>query len=259
MLDWNAAMHAFEAIAMLAAIGWVLGTIKRDVSIIDSLWSLFFFIGAIVYAVSTGQTGPRTALLMSLVALWALRLAIYLTWRNWNEPEDRRYQAIRARNEPGFAWKSIYLVFGLQGLLACIIVIPVLVGLGDPAPLGLTDYIGATLWAIGFLFEVVSDRQLARFKADPTQQGKVLDTGLWRYTRHPNYFGEATLWWGFFVIALGAGGWWTLFAPLLMTFLLLKVSGVRLLEADIHERRPAYGAYIARTNAFFPWRPRSEA
>jgi steroid 5-alpha reductase family enzyme len=259
MLDWEAAFRAFGAIAILAGMGWILATIKRDVSIVDSLWSLFFLVAAIVYAFSAQASDPRITVILALVTLWALRLSIYLTWRNWREPEDRRYQAIRERNEPGFAWKSLYLVFGLQGLLACIIVIPVFAGLGNPAPLGAADFAGIALWVVGFAFESIADWQLARFKADPAQRRKVLDTGLWRYSRHPNYFGEAVLWWGFFLIAVGAGGWWTVFAPILMTFLLLKVSGVSLLEADIHERRPAYRMYVARTNAFFPWRPRAGA
>jgi steroid 5-alpha reductase family enzyme len=257
MLEWGAALNTLGAIAILAVVGWLLGVIKRDVSIVDSLWSLFFLLGAIVYAVSADASGPRVMLLFSLVTLWALRLSVYLTWRNWGESEDRRYQAIRARNEPGFTWKSLYLVFGLQGVLAFIIALPILTGLGDAAPLGLLDYAGAVVWGIGFIFEAVADGQLARFKADRSKRGKVLDTGLWRYTRHPNYFGEAMLWWGFYLIAIGADGWWTLFAPLLMTFLLLKVSGVTLLEADIQERRPDYRAYIARTNAFVPWPPKA--
>ncbi len=257
MINWDAAFLALGAIASLAVIGWLSSVRMRDVSIVDSLWSIFFLLGAIVYAISTGVAGPRVTLLLSLVALWALRLSIYLTWRNWGETEDRRYQAIRARNEPGFGWKSLYLVFGLQGLLAFIIALPIFAGLGDAGPLEIFGYAGAAVWGMGFAFEVVADRQLARFKADPTKRGKVLDTGLWRYTRHPNYFGEAMLWWGFYLIAIGAGAWWTIVAPLLMTFLLLKVSGVTLLEADIQERRPDYRAYIARTNAFVPWRPKA--
>ncbi|MFM9888730.1 MAG: DUF1295 domain-containing protein [Burkholderiales bacterium] len=257
MFDWSAALLALGAIASLAVLGWVLSLIKRDVSIVDSLWSIFFLLGAIVYANSVEASGLRATLLLALVAIWALRLAVYLTWRNWGETEDRRYQAIRARNEPGFASKSLYLVFGLQGALAFIIAFPIFAGLGGAAPFGVFDYAGVAVWAIGFIFEVVGDRQLARFKADRSKRGKVLDTGLWRYTRHPNYFGEAMLWWGLYLIAIGAGGWWTIFAPVLMTFLLLKVSGVTLLEADIQERRPDYRAYIARTSAFVPWLPKA--
>lgn len=253
------ALLALAAIALLAALGWAVSAAKRDVSIVDSLWPLFFLLGALAYAALAGATGPRAILLLALIALWALRLAGHLTWRNWGEPEDRRYQAIRARNEPGFAWKSLYLVFGLQALLAWAIAMPLFAGLSGTAALNAIDCAGALLWALGFGFESIADWQLARFKAGPASRGTVLDRGLWRYTRHPNYFGEAVLWWGFFLIALAAGGGWTVFAPILMTILLLKVSGVALLEKDIGERRPDYSAYISRTNAFIPGRPRAGA
>lgn len=258
MFDLHAALLALAAIAVLAVAGWLLSVVKRDASIVDSLWSLFFLLAVVVYAANTATSEPRATIVLVLVTLWALRLAGYLTWRNWGEPEDRRYQAIRVRNEPGFAWKSLYLVFGLQGLLAAIIAMPLIAGVGGGA-LNVLDYAGIALWLLGFGFETIGDWQLTRFKADPANRGRVLDTGLWRYTRHPNYFGEATLWWGYYLIAAAAGGWWTVFAPLLMTLLLLKVSGVSLLEQDIHERRPAYRDYIARTNAFLPWRPRGTA
>jgi len=258
MVEFTAMIAGLAAMLLLAVGGWLLSLAKRDVSIVDSLWSLFFLMTVLVYAAST-TTGPRTALLVSLVAVWAVRLAGYLTWRNWGEPEDRRYQAIRERNQPGFAWKSLYLVFGLQAILAWIIAMPLFAGISATAPLTALDYAGVALWAFGFGFETIGDWQLARFKANPANRGRVLDSGLWRYTRHPNYFGEATLWWGFYLIALAGGGWWTVFAPLLMTILLLKVSGVSLLEQDIHERRPAYREYIARTNAFLPGRRREAA
>jgi steroid 5-alpha reductase family enzyme len=256
MLDFQAAMLALAAIALLAAIGWGLSVAKRDAGIVDSLWSLFFLLGAVVYAARLDAIGPRAELLLAMVAIWALRLSGYITWRNRGEPEDRRYQAIRARNQPGFAWKSLYLVFGLQGLLAWVISAPLYAGIGSAGPLNAIDYAGAALWALGLAVEALADGQLALFRSDPSTQGKVLDFGLWRYSRHPNYFGEALLWWGWFLVAVAAGGWWTVFAPLLMTFLLLKVSGVALLEKDIGERRPDYRAYVARTNAFIPGRPR---
>jgi steroid 5-alpha reductase family enzyme len=198
MLDLHAALLALAAMALLAALGWGLSAAKRDVSIVDSLWSLFFLLGAGVYAAGLDATGPRAALLLALVAVWALRLSGHITWRNRGEPEDRRYQAIRARNQPGFAWKSLYLVFGLQALLAWVISAPLYAGIGGTAPLKALDYAGAALWLFGFVFEAVADAQLVRFKSDAANRGKVLDTGLWRYTRHPNYFGEAVLWWGGF-------------------------------------------------------------
>jgi steroid 5-alpha reductase family enzyme len=258
MPDLQAAILALAAIALLAAIGWGLSVAKRDAGIVDSLWSLFFLLGAVVYAARLDAIGPRAELLLAMIAIWALRLSGYITWRNRGEPEDRRYQAIRARNQPGFAWKSLYLVFGLQGLLAWVISAPLYAGIGSVGPLNAIDYAGAALWALGLTVEAVADGQLALFRSDPSTQGKVLDFGLWRYSRHPNYFGEALLWWGWFLVAAAAGGWWTVFAPLLMTFLLLKVSGVALLEKDIGGRRPDYLAYVARTNAFIPGRPRKQ-
>jgi len=256
--DFFAALAALVVILLFSISGWLLSLMRRDVSIVDSLWSLFFLIGLLVYAAYV-TPGPRLGLMFALVSLWAIRLSAYLTWRNWGEPEDRRYQAIRDRNQPGFSWKSLYLVFGLQGILAWLIAMPLFAAASGTNPLGLLDLTGVVLWIIGFVFETVGDWQLSRFRADPANRGKVLATGLWRYTRHPNYFGEATLWWGYFLIAAGSGGWWTVLAPILMTFLLLRVSGVTLLEQDIGDRRPAYRDYIARTNAFIPWRPREAA
>jgi steroid 5-alpha reductase family enzyme len=243
--------QALPAIAALAVAAWVVATVRRNAGLVDIFWSLFFVAAAATYVALTPWTA-RSALVAPLVAIWGLRLAGYLALRNWNAPEDRRYQAIRARNEPGFAWKSLYLVFGLQGLLAWIIAAPLAAAIGSEPGLGPMDFVGAALVVFGLAFEAVADAQLARFKSDPAHKGQVLDAGLWRYTRHPNYFGEFCVWWGFFAIAAAAGGAWTVFSPLIMSVLLLKVSGVALLERDIAERRPGYREYVARTNAFFP-------
>lgn len=259
MVDIKAALLALTAILCLTLLGWLSSLVKRDVSIVDGLWSIFFLLGALVYASSTATHGSRSILVLTLVVLWSLRLSGYIVRRNRGAPEDRRYQAIRARNEPGFRWKSLYLVFGLQAVLACIIATPLFAALGSATPIKGADYAGVALWVIGFSFEALADRQLARFKADPGNRGKVLDSGLWRYSRHPNYFGEACVWWGYFLIAVAGGAAWTVFSPILMTFMLLKVSGVALLESDIQERRPAYRDYIARTSSFFPLKPRKAA
>ena len=247
---------ALPSIAALAAAAWIIATLRRNVGLVDIFWSLFFAAAAAPYAAATPGTA-RGALVTALVTLWAVRLAAYLAWRNWNAPEDRRYREIRARNEPGFAWKSLYLVFGLQGVLAWIIAAPLAAAIGTPGPLGPLDVLGGALVVFGLGFEAAADAQLARFKADPANRDTVMDRGLWRYTRHPNYFGEFCVWWGFFAIAAAAGGAWTIFSPLLMTALLLKVSGVALLERDIAGRRPGYREYVARTNAFFPGPRRS--
>ena len=259
MLDLAAYLSALAVLLLASLAGWLFSVVRQNVTIVDSLWALFFLLAALVTAAVTPLPGPRATLIIVLVAIWAVRLSGYLAWRNWGKPEDHRYHEIRRRNEPGFTFKSLYLVFALQAVLAWIIAAPLVASISSPAPLGLLDYAGVALWAFGFLFESIGDWQLARFKANADNHGKVMDRGLWRSTRHPNYFGEACLWWGYWLIAASAGGWWTLFAPLLMSVLLLKVSGVALLEKNIGERRPAYRDYIARTNAFFPGPRRANA
>jgi steroid 5-alpha reductase family enzyme len=252
MFVWDAYLAGLAAILAAGFVTWLISLRKGDVSIVDSLWSLMFLVAVVVYALALDDTGPRAALVVLLVGIWSLRLAGYITWRNWGEGEDRRYQEIRARNQPNFAVKSLYLVFGLQGVIAWIVSLPLLAALSGQNPLGWLDYLGVVLWVVGMIFEAGGDWQLARFKANPENRGKVLDRGLWRYTRHPNYFGNACIWWGLFLIGLSAGGWWAVVSPVLMTFLLLKVSGVVLLEKDMSERRPEYAEYQRRTNAFVP-------
>lgn len=249
MQTWLSALPVLLAMAVGA---WAVSTARRNAGLVDIAWSLFFLAAAITFVVVGEHEGSRAWMVLALVAVWSTRLASYLALRNWNAPEDHRYRAIRARNDPGFAWKSLYLVFVLQALLAWVIAAPLAGAIASGGELGALDAAGAALAAFGIAFESVADAQLAAFKAAPESAGKVMDRGLWRYTRHPNYFGEFCVAWGFYLVALSGGAWWTVFAPLLMSFLLLRVSGVALLEKDIGERRPAYRDYIARTNAFFP-------
>jgi steroid 5-alpha reductase family enzyme len=249
----------FQALAVILGMGvltWLYSLYRHDVSMVDSLWSLMFLAAALLYAWQAPEQGWHTVLILALVAIWSLRLSIHLTVRNWDEQEDHRYQEIRRNNEPNFGLKSLYIIFGLQGLLAWIISIPLLFALFARTGFHWLDIVAVALWLTGFTFEAVGDYQLLKFKDDKANKGKVLDSGLWQYTRHPNYFGEACIWWAFFLLAIPAGGWWTVYASVLMTFLLLKVSGVVLMEKDIGKRRPEYQAYIDRTNAFFPGRPR---
>jgi steroid 5-alpha reductase family enzyme len=250
--DFEAWFSALPVLVAAATFTWLLSLPMRNVSIVDSLWSLMLFSAGVVYSLGCDPRAPRLAFVLWMLALWAGRLALYITARNLGKGEDARYQAIRARNEPGFRWKSLYLVFWLQAGLAWVISLPLLGALSSLRPLGLLDAIGAALWVAGFVFEAGADWQLARFKRDPANAGQVLDRGFWRYTRHPNYFGEFCVWWGFGFFALAAGAWWALAGPLLLSFLLLKVSGVALLERDIGNRRPRYADYVLKTNAFFP-------
>lgn len=252
IFNLNAYGWAGAALGLLAVLLWLFSLIRDDVSIVDAFWSLMFLLAAVVYYYASPVAGPVAGLVLAMTAIWAVRLSGYIAWRNHGEPEDYRYQEIRKNNQPGFRLKSLYIVFVLQAFLAWVISLPLMVALSGQASPGPLTYIGVALWLVGFLFESIGDWQLSRFKSDPANKGQVLNTGLWRYTRHPNYFGNFAMWWGFYVIALSAGGWWTIISPVLMSFLLLRVSGVTLLEKDIGERRPAYARYISNTNAFFP-------
>ena len=255
MFDLQSYFIGLIALMVAAVVAWLVSLAKRDVSIVDNLWSLMFLLVALIYVWSLPVIGPRAGLVLVLVAIWALRLCAYITWRNWGEGEDRRYQAIRANNEPHFAFKSLYIVFGLQALIAWVVSLPLLAAIAGTGGPGYLDLAGILLWTLGMVFEAGGDYQLARFRADVQNRDKVMDRGLWRYTRHPNYFGNACIWWGLGLIGVAAGGWWALLSPILMTFLLLRISGVALLEKDIGERRPAYADYMARTNAFLPGPP----
>lgn len=249
------AMFGLGASALLALLVWALSVRLHDVSIVDIAWGFLVLTPAAV--VATLQPGPRAPVVMALEAAWAVRLSGHIFWRHRGQPEDRRYRAIRARNEPHFAWKSLYLVFDLQVLLGWVVAAPVAAAATSTTPWQMLDAIGIAIVIAGLLFEAIADAQLERFKTDPAQRGQVMQRGLWRYSRHPNYFGECCLWWGFGLIAVAAGAPWSLVSPLLMTVLLLKVSGVALLEKDIGARRPGYDAYVRRTSAFIPWKPRS--
>lgn len=256
MFDLQTYSYGLLVASLLTSLTWTVSLYKADASIVDSVWSLFFLALCATYFLLTDFTTLRGLIVLALVALWALRLSAYITWRNWGEPEDPRYQAIRRRHSPNFAIKSLWIVFLLQGALAWVISVPLLAAIAGGRPLSALDAVAAVLVLFGILFESVADVQLAAFKARPGTQGQVMDQGLWRYTRHPNYFGECCVWWGFYLFAVSAGGWWSIISPLLMTFLLLRVSGVALLEKDITERRPAYRDYMQRTNAFIPGLPR---
>lgn len=254
---FSAWLVGLGAVCLLAVAAWAFSLLKGDVSIVDSLWSLFFLLAAMAYSFASDGYSAREQLALILCGVWALRLSGYITWRNWGEEEDYRYARMRENNSPNFAFKSLYIVFGLQAVLAWFISLPLLAATHGPGTLGALDFLACLLWLVGFTFEAGGDLQLARFKANPGNKGKVLDTGFWRYTRHPNYFGDFCVWWSFFLFALAAGGWWSVLGPVVMTILLLKVSGVAMLEKDIGERRPAYADYVARTSAFFPMPPRA--
>jgi steroid 5-alpha reductase family enzyme len=239
---------------------WGVSIVKRDVSIVDICWGLGFALIAVTTRATANGYAPRMHLITALTVVWGLRLSLYLLWRNWGQGEDFRYQAFRKRYGERFWLVSLYLVFGLQGLLMWVVSLPVQIAQIASVSARLTglDAMGTLLWAIGLGFEAVGDWQLARFKSDPANRGKVMDRGLWRYTRHPNYFGDALVWWGLFVIASATpAGVWTVIGPVVMTVFLMRVSGVPLLERKLVRTRPEYRDYMQRTSAFVPWFPKA--
>jgi steroid 5-alpha reductase family enzyme len=238
---------------------WLVSLPLRNSSIVDVFWGPAFVVQAAVYvALAPGAPGARAWLVLALVAVWATRLAIHIATRNAGKGEDPRYAAWRQEAGDAWWWRSLFKVFALQGVLAWFIGLPLWVAAtGGPAGLTWLDGVGAGLWAIGFFFESVGDWQLRAWIADPANRGRTLRSGLWRYTRHPNYFGDAAQWWGLWLIALAAGGWWTILSPVAMTFLLVRVSGVGMLERTIVDRRPDYADYLRTTSAFIPWFPRT--
>ena len=247
------------AIAALMVATWLVSLALKDASIVDIVWGFGFVVVAwTAFLVGDGHE-PRKWLISALATAWGLRLAVYLFFRNRGKGEDYRYRAMRRRWGGRFPLVSLFTVFGLQGVLMFIISAPLQVAQlsGMPEHLNGADYAGAAIFAVGLAFESVGDWQLARFKANPANAGQVMDRGLWRYTRHPNYFGDAVVWWGLFVVALAR---WenalVVFSPIVMTILLTRVSGVPLLEASLTRRRPGYEEYIARTSSFVPLPPR---
>lgn len=236
---------------------WLVSLWLKDASIVDIFWGFGFVVVAWVSILCAASPGPLAWLTTLLVSIWGLRLAGYLAWRNLGHGEDKRYAEMREKPGRNFALFSLVVVFGLQGTIMWIVslplqILPTLEGSFTP----LTS-LGLLLWGTGLAFEAIGDFQLSRFKSNPANQGKVLDQGLWHYTRHPNYFGDFLVWWGYYVLVLSVDGsaWWTAIGPALMTFCLLYFSGVAHLEQRIKTRRPEYADYIRRTSAFFPWPP----
>ena len=253
------AIIGLGTILVAGALVWILSLRLRDASIADVGWGLGFVLLVWLYLVLSPGSTPRSWLVAALITFWGARLSVHIFRRKHGEGEDPRYQAMRAAHPPAFWWRSLFTVFWLQGALLWFVALPLLVAVRAEQPAALTavDGLGVLCFAVGLAFEVVGDHQLERFRSNLSNRGKVLDHGLWRYTRHPNYFGDATMWWGLYVIAAATpGGWLTVLSPALMTWLLIRVSGVALLEEGLTASKPGYRAYIARTPAFFPWFPR---
>ena len=240
------------------SLWFVISLVKKRNDVADVAWGLGFVLLAWVSLYLSGASGQRELMVCLLVSIWGLRLAWHIYGRNTGKGEDYRYQIWRKEWGKSFYLRSYLQVYLLQGALLFIIVLPVLlINKNSEAPLGLIDYIGLSVWVFGFYFEAIGDAQLARFTKDPANKGKLMQSGLWAYTRHPNYFGEVALWWGIWLIALAVpNGVFTIVGPLTITFLILYVSGIPMLEIKLEEN-PEFAEYKRRTSKFLPWPPRT--
>lgn len=243
----------------MMSVLWIVSVIIKNASIVDIFWGFGFVIAAAFYFLRTGDITERKILIVTIVTIWGIRLTSYIAWRNRGKGEDFRYKNFRKKyGENRYWWISFFQVFLLQGTLMWLISAPLLGAqfYTDSTKLNILDYTGIALWIIGFLFEAGGDYQLAVFKSDPSNKGKILDKGFWRYTRHPNYFGDSAVWWGYGLICLAAGSYLPVLGSVLMTALIIKVSGVAMLEKSMKEQKPQYRDYIEKTSSFIPWFPK---
>jgi steroid 5-alpha reductase family enzyme len=251
--------QALLVIMIMMTILWIVSVIIKNVSIVDLFWGFGFVVASSFYFLKSDGYDYRKIIVMTLVAFWGLRLSVYLAWRNIGKGEDFRYREFRKKyGEKRYWWISFFQTFLLQGILMWLISAPLLGAqfYGQNKDIGILDYIGIIFWITGILFEAGGDFQLAVHRANPANKGKVLDTGFWRYTRHPNYFGDTAVWWGYGLISLAAGSWLPVLGSILMTAMIIKVSGVALLEKSLKEQKPQYKEYIEKTSAFLPWFPK---
>jgi len=255
----NLFLEASLIIFILMTLLWILSVIIKNVSIVDLFWGLGFVIVNAYYIFQSGDIHLRKIIVLILVTIWGLRLFIYLAIRNIGKGEDFRYQNFRKNYGPKrYWWISYFQTFLLQGALIMIISLPLL-GINSGKyfnGLNWLDYLAIVFWIIGFTFEAGGDYQLARFKSNPKNKGKVLKTGFWRYTRHPNYFGDSMVWWAYGIFSLASGSYWHIIGSIIMTLLIIKVSGVSLLEKTLNNTKPKYKEYVEKTSAFFPWFPK---
>jgi steroid 5-alpha reductase family enzyme len=264
-------MDSFQALLRLYLIAggvvlglmtllWLVSLRLRDSSIVDIFWGTgFVVVNWAAFAAAGHAPDGRQWLLSALVTVWGLRLSLHILRRNWGRGEDFRYQKWRKEHGARWWWRSFFQVYLLQGVLLLIVAAPLVTthAWGDRGGWPALALLAIPLWLVGFFFEAAGDWQLSRFIANPANKGKILSTGVWRYTRHPNYFGDSAQWWAYFLIAASFPfGAWTVFSPIVMTLLLVRVSGVALLERTMKETKPGYREYMERTSAFLPWFPR---
>ena len=250
-------MEGFVVILVFMSLIWIWSVRLKNAGIVDPFWGLGFVVVTIWYAYRVSFTEAPQWVLLAMVAIWGTRLFLYLFIRNYGKEEDYRYQQFRRNyGEKRYWWFSFIQVFMLQGVLLSFISISILGGL-FPSQTGHPFWfiLSIIFWTVGFVFEAGGDFQMARFKANPNNSGKVMDKGFWRFTRHPNYFGDTMVWWAYALMAVYNGYWWAIAGAGLMTLLIIRISGVAMLEKNLKTRRQGYDEYIKRTPAFFPWFP----
>lgn len=255
----NLLLQASLLIWVCVTLLWIVSVYLKDVSIVDIFWGFGFVLVNAFYFSMSDDLDIRKMMVLLLVSIWGLRLTIYLAIRNIGKPEDYRYQQFRKDyGVHRYWWFSYFQVFLLQGVLILIVSLPLwsIQGSGTKE-LAVLDYIAIVVWCIGFSFEAGGDYQLYHFKKNPKNKGKVLNTGFWKYTRHPNYFGDAAVWWAYALFCISAGGSWEIIGSVIMTLLIIKVSGVAMLERTLTSTKPAYKAYIEKTSTFIPWFPKN--
>ena len=252
-------LQASLIVLVLFTLLWLLSVRLKNVSIVDLFWGIGFVVVNTFYVWMSGDLTPRKILMLVLVTIWGMRLSIYLTWRNKGKGEDFRYQEFRRKyGTERYWWISFFQTFLLQGVLTMLISLPLLgVSMGNQSDsLSVLDYLAVLVWLVGFTFEAGGDYQLSRFKNNPQNKGKVLCYGFWKYTRHPNYFGDSAVWWAYGIFSIAAGSYWQVLGSVIMTLLIIKVSGVALLEKTLNHTKPQYNEYVRKTNSFFPWFPK---
>lgn len=258
---FNLFFEAFLVIILFQTILWLISIYITNASIVDIFWGSIYIVIELYYFFSSGDIYTRKLLMLILVIIWGFRLTIHLAVRNAGKGEDFRYKQFRQKyGHERYWWVSYFQVFLLQGAIAMIVSLPLMaVNVNTNLnSLNWLDYLAIILWITGFIFEAVGDYQLAVFKKKESNKGKVLRSGFWKYTRHPNYFGDSLIWWSYGLFAIASGTFWVLIGPFLMTLLLLKVSGVSLLEKTLKEEKTEYKDYIERTSPFLPWFPKNK-
>lgn len=244
-------------ILTLVTLLWFYSIYIKNVSIVDIFWGLGFVILNTYYLLAVDSFTNRQILVLILVSLWGIRLSGYLACRNIGKPEDYRYQQFRQDYGPErYWWFSYFQVFLLQGGLILIVSLPLLAININQSAINWLDYIAVLVWSLGFVFEAGGDYQLAQFKKNPKNKGKVLRSGFWKYTRHPNYFGDATVWVAYALFCIASGSYWQIMGTIIMILLIVKVSGVAMLERTLKDTKPAYREYIKKTHSFIPWFPK---